>query len=142
MFENEDSKSPKYAIELINRQAVIQPSHDTIIPHVPHPGAAHDTGYTTVHLETSLGDVEYKFTFANMEKNTATEFCSAVTVASNDASAEKVRERLGHDKLLNKRASMRFANAVGAAKAKDQPDAPVTSAEVMAGMPTVNTGTI
>lgn len=141
VFENEDSKAPKYAIELINRKAVIQPSHDTIIPHVPHPGAAHDTGYTTVHLETSLGDVEYKFTFANME-NTATEFCNAVAVASNDASAEKVRERLGHDKLLSKRASMKFANAVGTAKAKDQPDAPVTSAEVMAGMPAVNTGTI
>ncbi len=75
-------------------------------------------------------------------ENTATEFCNAVAVASNDASAEKVRERLGHDKLLNKRASMRFANAVGAAKAKDQPDAPITSAEVMSGMPALNTGAI
>ncbi len=108
---------------------------------MPHPGVAHDTGYTTVHLEKSLGDVEYKFTFANME-NTATEFCNAVAVASNDASTEKVRERLGHDKLLNKRASMKFANEVGTAKAKDQPDAPVTSAEVMAGMPALNTGAI
>lgn len=139
VFENEDAKSPKYAIELINRKAVIQPSHDTIIPRVPHPGATHDTGYTTVHLETSLGDVEYKFTFANLE-NTASEFCNAVAVASNDASAEKVRERLGHQNLLHKRASMKFANAIGAAKAKDQPDAPVGAAEVMAGMPAAGPG--
>mmetsp|Transcript_32742 Transcript_32742/g.55822 ORF Transcript_32742/g.55822 Transcript_32742/m.55822 type:complete len:264 (+) Transcript_32742:143-934(+) len=139
VFENEDSKSPKYAIELINRKAVIQPSHDTIIPRVPHPGAAHDTGYTTVHLESSLGDVEYKFTVANME-NTASEFCNAVAVASNDASTEQVRKRLGHENLLSKRASMKFANAVGTAKAKDQPDAPVGAAEVMAGMPATGPG--
>lgn len=138
VFENEGSKSPKYAIELINRKAVIQPSHDTIIPHVAHPGAGDDTGYTTVHLETSLGDVEYKFTFANME-NTASEFCNAVAVASNDASTEMVRKRLGHENLLTKRSSMKFANAVGTAKAKDQPDAPVSAAEVVAGMPTAGT---
>lgn len=134
VFENEDSKSPKYAIELINRKAVIQPSHDTILPRVPHPGAGHDTGYITVHLESGLGDVEYKFTFANMQ-NTASEFCNAVAVASNDASTEMVRKRLGHENLLTKRSSMKFANAIGTAKAKDQPDAPVGAAEVMAGMP-------
>ena len=134
VFENEDSKSPKYAVELINRKAVIQPSHNTMTPRVPHPGATHDTGYTTVYLESSLGDVEYKFTFANIE-NTASEFCNAVAVASNDAATEMVRKRLGHENLLTKRSSVKFANNIGAAKAKDQPDVPVGAAEVMAGMP-------
>jgi hypothetical protein len=134
VFENEESKSPKYAIELINRKAVIQPSHHTMTPRVAHPGAANDTGYTTVYLESSLGDVEYKFTFANIE-HIASEFCNAVAVASNDASTEMVRKRLGHENLLTKRSSVKFANAVGVAKAKDQPDVPVGAAEVMAGMP-------
>jgi hypothetical protein len=135
VFESEDSKSPKYAIELINKKAVIQPSHNTIIPRIAHPGAAHETQYITVYLEATLGDVEYKFTFANVQNN-ASEFCNAVAVASNEASTEQVRKRLGHENLLTKRSSVRFANSIGTAKAKDQPDAPVGAAEVMAGMPT------
>jgi len=135
VYKNEDSKAPKYAIELINRKAVIQPSHESLIPRIPHPGAAHDTTYTTIHLETSLGDVEYKFTFANLEDNMASKFCNAVAVASNDASTEQVRKRLGHEGLLNKRGSVRYAQAIGAAKAKDQPDAPLGAGEVLAGMP-------
>lgn len=136
VFNSEDSKSPKYAIELMNRKAVIQPSHDSFIPHVPHPGARHDTTYTTIHLETSLGDVEYKFTFANMDNDLAKKFTDAVAVASNEASTEQVRKRLGHEGLLNKRSSVRYAEAIGAAKAKDQPDVPVGAGEVLAGMPT------
>jgi len=135
VFKNEESKAPKYAIELINRKANIQPSHESFIPRVPHPGAAHDTTYTTIHLETNLGDVEYKFTFANMEDNMASKFCNAVAVASNEASTEQVRKRLGHEGLLNKRGSVRYAQAIGAAKAKDQPDAPLGAGEVLAGMP-------
>lgn len=136
VFANEDSKSPKYAIELMNRKAVVQPSHDSFIPRVPHPGAAHDTTYTTIHVETSLGDVEYKFTFANMDNDLVKKFTDAVASASNEASTEQVRKRLGHEGLLNKRSSVRYAEAIGAAKAKDQPDAPVGAGEVLAGMPT------
>ena len=136
VFTNEDGNSPKYAIELMNCKAVIQPSHDSFIPHVPHPGAAKDTTYTTIHLETSLGDIEYKFTFANMEDSLASKFCNAVAVASNEASTDKVRERLGHGGLLNKRSSVRYAQAIGKTKEKDQPDAPMGAGDVMAGMPT------
>ena len=85
VFKNEGSNSPKYVIELMNRNAVIQPPHDTIIPHVPHPGAGDNTGYTTVHLKSSSGDVEYKFTFADVG-NTTSEFCNAVAVNSSEAS--------------------------------------------------------
>ncbi|KAL9185047.1 hypothetical protein ACHAXT_002824 [Thalassiosira profunda] len=135
VYKDENGKSPKYAIELMNRRAVIQPSHGGIIPRVPHPGAGNETTYTTIHLETGLGDVEYKFTFANMDDNLASQFCTAVSVASNEASTEQVRKRLGHEKLLTKRSSVKYANAIGAAKAKDQPDAPVGAGEVLAGMP-------
>lgn len=135
VFSNEESKAPMYAIELMNRKAVIQPSHDSFIPRVPHPGASHDTTYTTIHLETSLGDVEYKLTFANMDDGLASKFCNAVAAASNMASTEEVRKRLGHQGLLNKHASVRYAEAIGAAKAKDQPDAPVGAGELLSGMP-------
>lgn len=138
VFKDEESKSPKYAIELMNMKAVIQPSHESFIPHVPHPGAGHDTTYTTIHLETSLGDVDYKFTFANKDsENLATKFCNAVAVASNEASTEQVRKRLGHENLLSKRSSVRYANTIGKEKAKEQPEAPVGAGEVLAGMPTV-----
>lgn len=135
VFKDEAGKSPKYAIELINRRSTVQPSHESIIPHIPHPGADKDTTYTTIHLETGLGDIEYKFTFANMEEGLAAKFCNAVAVASNEAATEQVRKRLGHGGLLNKRASLRYADAVGAEKKKDQPDAPVGAGEVLAGMP-------
>ena len=135
VFKDEESKSPKYAIELMNKKAVVQPSHEGIIPKVAHPGAGHDTTYTTIHLETSLGDVEYKLTFANMDDELATKFCNAVAVASNQASTEQVRKRLGHEGLLNKRGSVRYANTVGAEKAKEQPEEPVGAGEVLAGMP-------
>mmetsp|Transcript_38668 Transcript_38668/g.93106 ORF Transcript_38668/g.93106 Transcript_38668/m.93106 type:complete len:273 (-) Transcript_38668:339-1157(-) len=135
VFGDEESKSPKYAIELMNRKAVIQPSHESFVPRAPHPGAGHDTTYTTIHLETGLGDVEYKFTFANMDDQLASKFTNAVSTASNDASTEQVRKRLGHEGLLSKRSSVRYADAIGAAKAKDQPDAPVGAGEVLAGMP-------
>lgn len=135
VFNNEESKSPKYAIELMNRRATVQPSHDSLTPRVPHPGAAYDTTYTTIHLETSLGDIDYKFTFANMDSGLASKFANAVAVASNDATTEQVRKRLGHEGLLNKRGSVRYAEAIGAAKAKDQPDAPMGAGEVLAGMP-------
>lgn len=146
VFKDEEATSPKYAIELMNRKAVLQPSHATLIPRVPHPGVGRDATYATVHLETSLGDVVYKFTFANQtadaakgKKSKAGEFCGAVAVASNNASTEQVRKRLGHEGLLNKRSSVKYANTIGMAKAKDQPEAPLGAGELLAGMPTTET---
>lgn len=136
VFSNEDSKSPNYAIELMNLKAVVQPPHASFIPHVPHPGAAQDTTYTTIQLERALGDVEYKFTFANMDDQLATKFCSVVNAASNEAKKEQVKKRLGHEGLLSKRASIRYANTIGKEKVKEQPEAPLGAGEVMAGMPT------
>mmetsp|Transcript_19685 Transcript_19685/g.42832 ORF Transcript_19685/g.42832 Transcript_19685/m.42832 type:complete len:261 (+) Transcript_19685:266-1048(+) len=135
VFKDEEAKSPKFAIELTNRKAVIQPSRESFIPHVPHPGADRNTTYTTIHLETGLGDIEYKFTFANMEDGLASKFCDVVSAASNEAITEQVRKRLGHEGLLSKRASVRYANTIGAEKTRDQPEAPVGTGEVLAEMP-------
>jgi len=134
VFASEDAASPKYAIELINRRAVVD-THESYIPRIPHPGASNDTTYTSINLETSLGDIEYKFTFANMDDRASTRFCNAIAAASSEAASELTRKRLGHANLLDKRGSVRYANQVGEKKKKDQPEAPVTAGEVMAGMP-------
>ena len=134
VFVSEDSASPKYAIELINRRAVVD-THESYTPRIPHPGASNDTTYTSINLETSIGDIEYKFTFANMDDTAATRFCNAIAVASSEAATEQTRKRLGHANLLDKRGSVRYANQLGEKKKKDQPEAPVTAGEVMAGMP-------
>lgn len=128
VFVDEASKSPKYAIELMNIRAVVVDSHDT--------------AYTSINLETSLGDVEYKLTFANMGKESAAKFCNAVAVSSNEATTQVVQKRLGHEGLAAAAAhsSVRYANEIGEKKKKEQPDAPLGAGEVMAGMPTPNVG--
>ena len=149
VFKDENGKSPKYAIELENRRAVVQHGHVGFVPRVPHPHAREGGAYTTVHLETSLGDVEYKFTFTHAAEDgdvkattsRAGAFCDAVAVASNEASTEQVRKRLGHEQLINKRSSVKYANTVGAAKTKEQPEAPLGVGEVLAGMPATETFT-
>ena len=137
VFKNEEGKSPKYAIELINRRATVQPEHAGLLPHVPHPGAGHDATYATVHLETALGDVEYKFTFAEdaAGDGLAAKFCNAVAVASNGAATEQARKRLGHEGLLTKRASVKYAEVIAKDKVNEQPEKPVGAGEVLAGMP-------
>ena len=130
VYDSDDSSSPRYAIELANLGAVVQrqPGHHR----------AEGGEETSVRLETSLGDVEYRMTFATA--TLASRFVDAVAVPSSEASTDQVRTRLGHGGLLNKRASVRFAQAVGTAKAKDQPEAPVSVGEIMAGMPTPMVG--
>ena len=169
VYDDENGIAPKYAIELIHRKAVIVPtSHDSFVPRVPHPGANRDANYATVHLESGLGDVEYRITLLSDPRerppandrhqgggggipkksvdgdatawSPATRFVSAVTRASSEASTDEVRTRLGHGGLLNRRASVKFAQEIGNAKAKDQPDAPVSASEIMAGMPVTPIG--
>ena len=98
-----------------------------------------------VELQTSLGDVDYKFTFDKShldEHDTVTTpdaksaaFCVAVGAAANAARTEEVRTRLGHKNLLDKRSSVRYANNIGTAKAKEQPEQPVGMGEVLREMP-------
>ena len=134
VFDNDEGISPKYAIELMNRKAFIGtlsilPTSGTKKSKAPR----QDPTYTTVHLETNMGDVDYKITFS--DSFLASKFCDAVMNASSNATTDQVRTRLGHDKLLNKRASVRFANTIGASKVKEQPGAPVSVSQTLSGMP-------
>ena len=131
VFKDEDSVAPKFAVELNHRKAVLQPKHDA--------------NHCVINLEASLGSVEYKFTFAKSyldENDTVTTpdakasaFVAAVAAAASAAQTDEVRTRLGHGGLLNKRSSVRYANNIGLAKAKEQPEKPVGMGEVMREMP-------
>jgi len=121
VFADEASKSPEYAIDLMNKRAVVVESHDA--------------AYTSIDLETSLGDVEYKLMFADMDKESAAKFCNAVAASSNEAIAEAVQKKLGHQDLAVVRHSVHYANQIGAKKEKEQPEEPLGAGEVMAGMP-------
>jgi len=128
VFDNENSASPKYAVELINRDA-------KIVEMSSRPGSSTNSAstLTKVNLETKLGDKEYEFEFPN--ETVANQFISTVNASSSNAATDQVRQRLGHGKLLSKRASVRFAQQVGAKKTKDQPEVPVSTSEIMAAMP-------
>jgi hypothetical protein len=130
VYKNEEGVSPKFAVELNHHKAVLQPKH----------GAD-----CVVHLETSLGDIDYRITFSKShldENDTVTTpdakaaaFVSAVNQAANAAQTDEVRTRLGHGGLLNKRSSVRYAIGIGGVKAKEQPEKPVGVGEVMREMP-------
>ncbi len=116
VFSNEEASSPKYAIMLAHMKTEVD-------------GA-------TVVLETALGDVDYSFVFKNVEE--AQRFASVIAEQASVAEAEQIKERLGHGQLLQRNKSVRYAQSIAAKKEKDQPEQPMTAAEVMAAMPMTN----
>jgi len=114
VFKKESDKSPKYAVSLTTLQAVLEsPTGKS------HPAT----------LQTSLGDVEYELVFENAE--VASKFVEVANEQAAGGQAEIVRKRLGHEKLLTKRSSMRYAEKIAIEKVKEQPDKPLTTAEII-----------
>jgi hypothetical protein len=121
VFTSEDSDSPKYAIALQNMGAKVKQA-----------GAG---GRGHVLLETNMGEMEYELSFAT--EAIAQDFAKTVTEQSATATSEAVRKRLGHDRLLNKRSSICYAETVALKKVADQPDAPVSTQEILSNIPCV-----
>jgi hypothetical protein len=119
VFTSETSDSPKYAIGLQNMGAKVKQV------------GAGSRGH--VLLETNMGELEYELSFATQA--IAQEFAMIVTEQSASAKSEAVRKRLGHEHLLNKRSSVRFAESVALKKVADQPDAPVSTQEILSNIP-------
>lgn len=131
VFDDEESTSPRYAIELMNRKAFIGTL--SMVPRPLSSKVRFGATYTTIHLETNMGDVDYKFTFS--DGSLASKFCDAVKKASIEAMTDQARKRLGHEQLIGRRASVRFAQTIGAAKVKEQPRSPFSVTQTLAGMP-------
>lgn len=104
VFTNESDKAPKYAISLAHLKAKSQGTSG---------------GMYVVMLETSLGDAEYEVSFKT--EGIAKEFLDVVKRQAAVGEAEEVRKRLGHENLLTKRSSVRYAEKVALKKVEDQP---------------------
>ncbi|GAX26041.1 hypothetical protein FisN_4Hh459 [Fistulifera solaris] len=88
-----------------------------------------------VQLCTTLGDVEYDIFFK--DTNFVPVFIEEVAKQSSISQSEEIRRQLGHDNLINKRASLRFAESVAKTKVKEQPDAPPNKAAINDAMRTL-----
>lgn len=115
VFKTETASSPSYAIRLHNLSA------------------EQEKGSKTVTLGNHA-DVDYVLTFHTAE--TAADFARVTSRMAAAAETEQVRKNLGHEHLLNKRSSMRFAETIALQKTKDQPDSPVTTGEILSNMHT------
>jgi hypothetical protein len=104
VFASETSSSPKYAISLKQLQAKSKNTE-----HGRHP----------VVLETALGDAQYEVSFE--QADVAEKFVAAVKKQSASAERADIKKRLGHEHLLSKRASTKFAEQIANEKCKDAP---------------------
>ena len=105
VFVKESDSAPKYAISLAHLTAKMQSSSH---------------GVHRVSVETSLGDIEWELGF--QQKQIAQQYIDAFRQQAAVGEADEVRERLGHDKLLQKRSSVKYAESVAKKKLKDQPE--------------------
>mmetsp|Transcript_21516 Transcript_21516/g.59772 ORF Transcript_21516/g.59772 Transcript_21516/m.59772 type:complete len:242 (+) Transcript_21516:117-842(+) len=105
VFGKESDPAPKYAVACAHMKAVTQsPSHGV------HP----------VTIESALGDVDWELGFE--KKELAEEFVDVFRKKAAEGEADEVRKRLGHDNLLQKRSSVKYAESVGEKKLEDQPE--------------------
>jgi len=118
VFSGEDSPSPKYAIGLQFMRPEVKPSQ---------------MGRTLVVLEDNTGDEVYEVSFSDAE--TANKFVAVVKAQAASAQTEEVRKRLGHEHLLNKRASVRYAESIAKKKIEDKPDKPMSTEEIVSNIP-------
>jgi hypothetical protein len=83
VFKNQTSQSPKYAVPLAHLHATVKGEGHVLATH----------GYTSVNLETALGDVEYVVMFhtaGNLE--VATTFANVVNQQAATGEADEVRK--------------------------------------------------
>ena len=118
VFSDEQAAAPKYAIGLQYMRPEAVTSQQGRFP---------------VILKDTLGDVQFEVTFTT--EDDATRFARAVKDQASAAETEEVRKRLGHEHLLNKRSSVRYAESIAKKKVEDQPDKPVSAQEIVDNMP-------
>mmetsp|Transcript_66279 Transcript_66279/g.98227 ORF Transcript_66279/g.98227 Transcript_66279/m.98227 type:complete len:189 (-) Transcript_66279:574-1140(-) len=127
VYISENGLSPKYAISL----AKINAKYEQKV----------HQGTTTVYLQTSLGDIEYTMIFDTRESDEiAATFLDVVNEQARVAQAELISKRLGHGHLGERKASVIFADTLAKEKVKNQPDKPVTAAEILDATPGARNG--
>lgn len=105
VFNKESDPSPKYAISL---------AHMIAKSHSPSRGVHHVT------IENNLGDVGWELGFS--QKDITQHFVDAVSQQAAVGESDEVRKRLGHENLLQKRGSVKYAESIAQKKIHDQPE--------------------
>ena len=118
VFENKTAASPSFAI----------PLHGV--------SADNEKGSNKVKLQ-SFSNVDYVIRFEKADKTT--DFIKVVRQAAAAAETEEVRKKLGHEKFLHKRSSLRFAEPVATQKTTAHPVAPVSVKEILTNMHPIGT---
>jgi len=107
VFMKESDSAPKYAISCAHMKAKIQPQSHGAHPH-------------HVTIETSLGDTNWELGFE--QEQIAQQFADAFRQKAAIGESDEVRKRLGHEQLLHKRGSVKYAEAIAQKKLDDQPE--------------------
>lgn len=105
VFKKETDSAPAYAVACAHMKAKTQ---------------SESHGIHHVTIESALGEVEWELGFE--QKDVAKQFVDAFRKQAAQGEAEIVRKRLGHDKLLKKRGSVKYAESVAQKKLEDQPE--------------------
>lgn len=104
VYANESDKAPSYAISLAQMKA--KPKGVS--------GGLH-----RVTLETTLGDMEYEISFKTEKDSNS--FVEVVREQAAVGETQEIRKRLGHENLLTKRSSVRYAETIALKKIEAQP---------------------
>lgn len=120
VFKTDTAPTPLYAISLHNMTVEAGSSSTAIILR------EHEANH----------EEHYVLSFAKAEEAA---ICRAVVKQlAVEAQTEEVRKGLGHGHLIQRHASVRFAETIAMNKAKDQPDAPVSRDEIFSNMAMAN----
>jgi len=122
VFSNAASSAPKYALEVVHKKVTL---HRVV-------------GNTQlVTFESGLGDVDYKFLFDLRDNSdVAKNFTQALKEQIAAGETDEVKQKLGHKNKLNLSKSVRYASTIASKKKEDQPEAPISAAEMFGNDPT------
>jgi len=106
IFNDEKAKAPDYAIRLHELEATVSPASKTAHP--------------VVLKKTLTGEFDYEFIFSTATD--ANSFQETVSIESNQGQTDEIRKKLGHEHLLRKNKSIRYAEAIAVKKIQKEPE--------------------
>mmetsp|Transcript_100852 Transcript_100852/g.151119 ORF Transcript_100852/g.151119 Transcript_100852/m.151119 type:complete len:230 (+) Transcript_100852:45-734(+) len=105
VFKSEEDKAPQYAISLA---------------HMTASSKGGSQGSYVVTLGSNLGDVDYVLNFK--DEKIAKFFVDAAKEQAKVGETEEIRKRLGHEQLMTRNKSIKYAETVAMQKVKSQPE--------------------
>lgn len=104
VFKTENAAGPRYAFSFAFVTAHQRKSYH---------------GLSVVSLETALGDVEYEIGFS--DEDSAFAFAAVADKQASEGEKEEIRKRLGHEHLIRRSKSSKYADKIATGKIAAQP---------------------